>query len=128
MLQDTSAVKPEEWDEDAPRMIPDPEAQMPEVRSCGPVSLLVISHPSIVSAPSKSLVMLLSRFSLQCQAWDEDEDGEWEAPAILNPKCATSGCGPWERPNKKNDKYKGKFVPRQIPNPDYKVGIVSLSR
>ena len=55
------------------------------------------------------------------QAWDEDEDGEWEAPLVANPKCATGGCGPWQRPNKKNPKYKGKFVPRQIPNPDYKV-------
>lgn len=36
--QDESAVKPSDWDESAPAMIPDPAAQMPEVRNatfCG---------------------------------------------------------------------------------------------
>ena len=27
--------------------------------------------------------------------WDDEEDGEWEAPVISNPKCSV-GCGKWE--------------------------------
>merc|ERR1712048_438357 len=34
--------------------------------------------------------------------WDDDEDGEWEAPLIPNPE------------------YKGEWSPNQIKNPDYK--------
>ena len=72
------------------------------------------------------------------QDWDEEDDGEWEAPEIPNPKCQTSGCGKWVRPNIKNPNYKvftaqtrniinidsfsvqGKWKPRQIDNPAYK--------
>ena len=33
--------------------------------------------------------------------WDDDEDGEWEAPRIANPKCKEApGCGEWKRPTK----------------------------
>ena len=40
--------------------------------------------------------------------WDEEEDGEWEAPTIANPKCTTGpGCGEWKRPQKSNPEYKG---------------------
>jgi len=39
--------------------------------------------------------------------WDEDEDGEWEAPLVPNPKCKAAGCGVWRPPI--------------IPNPAYKV-------
>ena len=66
--------------------------------------------------------------------WDEEEDGEWEAPQIKNPACkAAPGCGEWKRPMIDNPDYKGKWVhpmidnpdyvgewnPKQIPNPDY---------
>ena len=41
--------------------------------------------------------------------WDEDMDGEWEAPLVDNPKCSSApGCGVWKAPT--------------IPNPNYKVG------
>jgi hypothetical protein len=31
--------------------------------------------------------------------WDEEEDGDWEAPRIPNPKCKDApGCGEWKRP------------------------------
>lgn len=64
--------------------------------------------------------------------WDDEEDGEWEAPVIDNPVCSV-GCGKWEPPKISNPAYKGKWhapkidnpeyrgvwKPRQIPNPDY---------
>ena len=53
--------------------------------------------------------------------WDEEEDGEWEAPQIKNPACkAAPGCGEWKRPMIDNPDYKGPWVHPMIPNPDYK--------
>ena len=53
---------------------------------------------------------------------DEEMDGEWEAPQVPNPKCATApGCGLWVRPMKNNPKYKGKWKAPMIPNPNYQV-------
>jgi hypothetical protein len=51
--------------------------------------------------------------------WDEDEDGDWEAPTIPNPKCDT-GCGKWPVPMIPNPDYKGKWYAPQIDNPAYK--------
>ena len=66
--------------------------------------------------------------------WDEEDDGEWEAPQIKNPACeGAAGCGEWKRPMIANPEYKGKWSaplidnpeyigewsPRQIKNPDY---------
>ena len=34
--------------------------------------------------------------------WDDEEDGDWEAPRIINPKCEKApGCGEWKRPTKR---------------------------
>jgi calnexin len=31
--------------------------------------------------------------------WDDEEDGDWVAPTVPNPKCdEVSGCGKWEKP------------------------------
>lgn len=58
----------------------------------------------------------------QPEDWDEEEDGEWEAPRIANPKCkAAPGCGEWKRPMKSNPDYKGKWTAPLIDNPEYKV-------
>ncbi|KAM3575400.1 hypothetical protein VYU27_002624, partial [Nannochloropsis oceanica] len=39
--------------------------------------------------------------------WDEDEDGDWEAPTVVNPACVEGpGCGEWVRPTKPNPEYK----------------------
>ena len=54
-------------------------------------------------------------------AWDEEEDGPWEAPRIPNPKCKKAGCGPWKRPNKPNPAFKGEWRPPLVDNPAYKV-------
>ncbi|XP_043346834.1 calnexin isoform X5 [Dermochelys coriacea] len=52
--------------------------------------------------------------------WDEDMDGEWEAPQIANPKCESApGCGTWERSMIDNPNYKGKWKPPMIDNPNY---------
>lgn len=40
--------------------------------------------------------------------WDVEEDGEWTAAMIPNPKCET-GCGQWQRKSIKNPEYKGKW-------------------
>lgn len=53
--------------------------------------------------------------------WDEEEDGEFEAPTIANPRCEVApGCGEWKRPMIKNPAYKGKWVRPMIKNPAYK--------
>ncbi|KAJ3251898.1 hypothetical protein HDU77_005559 [Chytriomyces hyalinus] len=53
--------------------------------------------------------------------WDDEEDGEFTAPTIDNPKCAeVSGCGPWTKPLKPNPDYKGKWKAPIIDNPAYK--------
>jgi len=53
--------------------------------------------------------------------WDDEEDGDWVAPQVPNPKCSeASGCGKWEVPMKNNPNYKGKWSAPQIDNPKYK--------
>ena len=47
--------------------------------------------------------------------WDEEEDGEWEAPEVPNPEFK----GPWVQPMKPNPDYKGEWSPAQIANKDY---------
>jgi hypothetical protein len=44
---------------------------------------------------------LLSADAKKPEDWDDDEDGDWEAPRIPNPKCTdVPGCGEWKRPTK----------------------------
>lgn len=32
------------------------------------------------------------------EEWDDQEDGDWIAPTVPNPKCAdAAGCGEWKR-------------------------------
>ena len=53
--------------------------------------------------------------------WDDEEDGDWVAPQVPNPKCEdVSGCGPWEKPMKRNPDFKGKWTAPMIDNPAYK--------
>lgn len=52
---------------------------------------------------------------------DDEEDGEWEAPQINNPKCKAVGCGEWKPQIIQNPAYKGKWTPPLIANPKYKV-------
>merc|ERR1712046_497693 len=54
--------------------------------------------------------------------WDEDEDGEWEAPLVDNPDCKAAGCGEWKAPQISNPDYKGKWFAPRIDNPAY-IGV-----
>lgn len=47
--------------------------------------------------------------------WDDESDGEWEAPMIDNPDFK----GEWKQRKIPNPAYKGVWKPRRIPNPDY---------
>ena len=64
---------------------------------------------------------MLPAAASQPDDWDEEEDGEWEAPKVPNPKCTEAGCGKWKRPTIPNPAYKGKWSADLIDNPDYKV-------
>jgi len=48
--------------------------------------------------------------------WDDEMDGEWEAPQIDNPEYK----GDWKPKQIDNPKYKGPWVHPEIDNPDYK--------
>ena len=47
--------------------------------------------------------------------WDDEEDGEWQAPVIPNPEYK----GEWKPKQIENPQYKGKWVHPEIDNPDY---------
>ncbi len=65
--------------------------------------------------------------STQPEDWDTEEDGEWEAPSIPNPKCKEApGCGPWTRPLKPNPAFKGKWMAPMIDNPDFKARALGV--
>jgi len=47
--------------------------------------------------------------------WDDESDGEWEAPMIDNPEFK----GDWSPKRISNKEYKGKWVAPDIDNPDF---------
>lgn len=87
-MDDPSDVKPEDWDDR--KMIPDPDDVMPEE----------FKAPEIIPDPEAS----------RPEDWDEEMDGEWEAPVVLNPA------------------YKGVWEPMMIPNPDYQGSSLHIYR
>ncbi|KAJ3255999.1 hypothetical protein HK103_005806 [Boothiomyces macroporosus] len=96
-IKDPEAKKPDDWDEDAPKEI-QPEDWLAD-------------EPLVIPDPE----------STKPEDWDDEEDGDWVAPTIPNPKCAeVSGCGKWSPPIIKNPKYKGKWTAPLIDNPAYK--------
>ncbi len=101
-IDDPSDKKPEDWDESQPAQIEDAEANMP--------SSWLIDEPAKIPDPSSS----------KPNDWSDEDDGEWAAPIIDNPKCSDVGCGAWKRPMIPNPLFKGKFRPKKIPNPEYK--------
>ena len=115
-IPDPDAKKPADWDESAPEKIPDEDATQP--------ADWLVDEPATVPDPDAE----------KPDDWDDEEDGEWVAASIPNPKCqSVSGCGVWTRPLKRNPKfkgiwraplidnpaYKGVWKARKIPNPDY---------
>ncbi|KAJ1996870.1 hypothetical protein H4R26_006034, partial [Coemansia thaxteri] len=102
-IPDPAAKKPEDWDEDAPLMIPDEDATKPDN--------WLEKEPLLIADPEAQKPV----------DWDDEEDGDWAAPMIPNPRCAAAaGCGPWERPLKRNVDYKGQWSAPLIDNPKYK--------
>ena len=102
-IPDPDATKPDDWDEDAPFEIVDEDATKPD--DWLEDEALTVPDPE----------------AKKPEDWDDEEDGDWVAPTVPNPKCAeASGCGPWSKPNKKNDAYKGKWLAPYIDNPAYK--------
>ena len=78
-------------------MIPDPEAEKPEEWDVG----TRICYNS--SAYLQAITLM-----------QDEEDGDWIAPMVPNPRCEeAAGCGPWTQP--------------KIRNPDYKVCHSALS-
>lgn len=51
--------------------------------------------------------------SVQPEDWEDEEDGEWEAPMIPNPDYQ----GPWTPKRVKNPEYKGAWAAPLIDNP-----------
>jgi calnexin len=80
-----------------------------QVRSICPYSYIV---------DSSFFILLLLLDAVKPADWDDEEDGEFEAPMVPNPKC-TEGCGPWTQPRIKNPAHKGKWSAPMIDNPAY---------
>lgn len=72
-------MKPEGWLDDEPSTIPDPGTRFSWCQlSVNPHS----PHPDTEKP----------------EEWDDEEDGEWIAPTVSNPKCEEApGCGEWKR-------------------------------
>jgi calreticulin len=94
-IEDASVTKPDDWVE-SPNM-PDPNSVKPDGYD---------DIPSEIADPEASAP----------DDWDEEDDGEWEAPMIDNPEYR----GPWSPKMIPNPDYKGTWVQPEIPNPDYK--------
>jgi len=100
---DESAVKPDDWDENEPKTIPDPKKKRI------PFGWLVDEQTMIPDPNAK-----------KPEEWNEGHLGEWKAPMIKNPKCMRAiGCGPYQPPEIPNPKYKGKWTKPLINNPRF---------
>jgi len=93
-IKDPSAKKPADW-VDA-KEIADPEDKKPEGHDDVPAQ---IADPEAAKP----------------EDWDEELDGEWEAPQIPNPEFK----GEWKPKQIPNPAYKGEWVHPMIPNPNY---------
>jgi len=51
----------------------------------------------------------------QPEEWDEEEDGEWDAPMIDNPEFK----GTWKAKRIENPAYIGEWKAKQVANPDF---------
>lgn len=59
----------------------------------------LVDEPELVNDP----------MAVMPEEWNEEEDGEFAAPKVANPKC-TVGCGQWKPRSIPNPKYRGKWV------------------
>merc|ERR1711865_100130 len=93
-IDDSEDKKPEEWVDEAE--MDDPEDKKPE------------GHDDI---PAK----LADPKATKPDDWDDESDGEWEAPQIDNPDFK----GSWSAKRIANPAYKGVWAPKKIANPEY---------
>jgi len=93
-INDPEQSKPDDWVDDA--MMDDPDVEKPE------------GYDDIPT-------MIVDEEAEMPEDWDEEDDGEWEAPMIANPDYE----GPWRQPQIENPDYEGPWVHPMIPNPDY---------
>jgi len=94
-IKDPSKSKPSDWVDQ--KMIDDPTDHKPEGYDDFPAE--------IVDSSAK-----------KPEDWDDQLDGEWEAPKIANPEYK----GPWTAKKIENPAYKGEWVHPMIDNPEYK--------
>ena len=103
VIPDPTASKPDDWDESEPQLIPDPASKKPDEWD--------ESIPQYIPDKSRS----------QPEWWNDEEDGKWIAPMILNPSCGTKkGCGKWKPKMVENEKFRGPWKAPLIANPNYK--------
>eukprot|EP00656_Telonema_subtile_P033813 TRINITY_DN3774_c0_g1_i1.p1 TRINITY_DN3774_c0_g1~~TRINITY_DN3774_c0_g1_i1.p1 ORF type:complete len:419 (+),score=197.21 TRINITY_DN3774_c0_g1_i1:163-1419(+) len=93
-IDDPEDKKPAEWVDDAE--MDDPEDKKPE------------GHDDI---PAK----IADPKATKPDDWDDESDGEWEAPLIDNPEFK----GEWTQKRIPNPDYKGVWAPKKIANPDF---------
>jgi len=94
-IKDPDTSKPDDWVD--VKKIPDPEADKPDGYD---------DIPSEIPDPEAE----------QPEDWDEEEDGEWEAPMIDNPEFK----GEWKPAMVDNPAYKGEWVHPMVANAEYK--------
>jgi len=95
-IKDPDQSKPDDWVDEA--RIDDPDVTKPE------------GYDDIPA-------MIVDAEAEQPEDWDEEDDGEWEAPMIANPEYE----GPWRHPQIDNPDYVGVWEHPMIPNPEYVV-------
>jgi len=93
-IDDPNDKKPSDWVDDA--QMDDPEDKKPEDWDAEPKEIV---DPNAEKPDD----------------WDTEEDGEWEAPMVPNPKFK----GEWAPKRIPNPAYKGQWKPAQIANPKY---------
>jgi calreticulin len=93
-IKDPSVSKPADWVDEAE--IPDPDDKKP----AGWDDVPMMIPDADAETPDD---------------WDEEEDGEWEAPTVPNPEYK----GPWKARMIPNPEYQGPWVHPEIENPDY---------
>ncbi|KAI8930242.1 Calreticulin family-domain-containing protein [Entophlyctis helioformis] len=103
----------EDWNFLPPAKIPDPKAKKPEDW----VDEAEIDDPTDVKPDGwdNAPEMMTDLDATKPDDWDEEMDGEWEAPKIPNPDYK----GEWKAKRIPNPKYKGEWVHPQIDNPEY---------
>merc|ERR1712210_401407 len=92
-IADPADKKPEDWADDS--MIDDPEDKKPDD---------LVEEKRIVDSDAK-----------KPDDWDDEEDGEWEAPMKDNPAFK----GEWFAKRISNPAYKGHWEAKKISNPEY---------